>query len=134
MPGDGLLDQRAAAELTWRYASHAANDTQPRDRVVDREVAKLYAARARADATEANRHGRLDEARRCLERTAARIETYAAGDAELISTARRLCESVSQFCETAMSPMALKESYFAAAVERKARTYDGTARRGPRER
>src|ERR1043166_7437282 len=41
MPGDGLLDQRAAAELTWRDASHAANDTQPRDRVLDREGAKL---------------------------------------------------------------------------------------------
>lgn len=134
MPGDGLLDQRAAAELTWRYASHAANDSQPRDRIVDREVAKLYAARARADATEANRHGRLDEARRCLERTAARIETYSAGDLELMNTARMLCESVSQFGEGAMSPMALKESFFAAAVTSKARTYDGTARRGRRER
>jgi Ca-activated chloride channel family protein len=134
MPGDGLLDDRAEAELTWRYASHAANDSQPRDQVVDREVAKLYAARARADATEANRHGQFDAARRVLERTAARIGTYAAGDPELMNTARMLCESVSQFGERAMSPMALKESYFAAAVESKARTYDGTARRGPRDR
>jgi Ca-activated chloride channel family protein len=132
MPGDGLLDHRGEVELTWRYASHAVNDTQPRDRVVDREVAKLYAARARADATEANRHGRFDEARRCLERTAARIETYAADDAELVNTARGLFASVSQFGESAMSPMALKESYFAAAATRKARSLDGTARRGRR--
>jgi len=129
MPGDGLLDDRAEAELTWRYASHAANDSQPRDRVVDREVAKLYAARARADATEANRHGRLGEARRCLERTAARIETYAAGDVELMNTARMLCESVSHFADSAMSPMGLKASMFAAEATRKARGPDGTARR-----
>ena len=30
-------------ELSWRYATHEANDSQPRDLVVDREVAALYA-------------------------------------------------------------------------------------------
>ena len=39
------LDERAS--LTWSYASHADNDGQSRDRVVDREVARLYVTRAR---------------------------------------------------------------------------------------
>ncbi|MEO8622712.1 MAG: VWA domain-containing protein, partial [bacterium] len=59
----------AEGTLEWRYASHAENDVQARDRMVDRAVAALYAARARAAATEANRAGDYDEARRVLVRT-----------------------------------------------------------------
>ena len=45
--------------LTWTYADDRANDAQPRDREVDRAVARLFAARARQEAVRLNRDGRL---------------------------------------------------------------------------
>jgi hypothetical protein len=72
-----VLQETAVA---WTYASHASNDSQPRDVEVDRRVADIYAARARAEATEANRRGDFVGARRVIERTAARIRKYAGND------------------------------------------------------
>ena len=115
----------------WRYADHAANDAQPRDVVVDREVASVYAARARAEATESNRHGDLDRARRVLERTAERIGRYANGDPELESIRQALCDDVRRFAEEAMSPMQLKTAMYVAESESKGRGRDGKARRSP---
>src|SRR5436189_301285 len=45
----GGIASAAPARLTWGYAHDAANDGQVRDRVVDRVVARLFAARARQD-------------------------------------------------------------------------------------
>jgi Ca-activated chloride channel family protein len=115
----------------WRYASHAANDAQPRDRVVDREVARLHASRARAEATEANRRGDFWHARRALERTALRIEDYAGGDVELQVIARELRDDVERFAEQAMSPMQLKMAVYVAESAGKSRGSDGKARRSP---
>jgi Ca-activated chloride channel family protein len=78
----------AADEVSWLYAGHADNDAQPRNREVDRKVAELYAARARAEATEANRHGDLNAARRVIERTIARIRQYAGDDRRSTSRGR----------------------------------------------
>ena len=64
--------------LTWSYADHAANDRQPRDREVDRAVARLFAARARQDAVQRNRGGDFIHARSALTSTAERIRSYAA--------------------------------------------------------
>jgi Ca-activated chloride channel homolog len=138
----GAIGARAKAELTlgadlfsprgeiaWTYASHADNDHQPRDREVDREVAILYAARARADATEANRRGDFPAARRVLERTADRILTYAGDDRALRDLASSLRAEIPRFAEEAMSPMVLKASFYLAESAAKSRSADGRARR-----
>ncbi len=46
---DGVL-KADGCTLAWTHASHAANDDQPRDRDVDRIVARIHAARARQEA------------------------------------------------------------------------------------
>jgi Ca-activated chloride channel family protein len=123
---------RVAQTCEWRYASHAANDVQPRDAVVDRETARLYAARARAEATEANRRDDLRHARRVLEQTARRIRSYAGRDAELEAVWRALQEDVQNFGERAMNPMQLKSALFASESVSKNRSPDGKARRRAR--
>ena len=58
----------------------AANDAQPRDRDVDRAVARLFAARARQEAVRRNRDGDFIRARRALTATAERDRSYAGDD------------------------------------------------------
>ncbi|MGH7679149.1 MAG: vWA domain-containing protein [Gemmatimonadaceae bacterium] len=116
------------AGFVWTYASHDANDAQPRNREVDRAVAQLYAARARAEATEANREGRYDRARRVLEATARRIREYAGDDRELVGMVGALNEDVEQY-EAPMTAAALKRSTFVAEMPMKGRDYLGRARR-----
>lgn len=115
--------------LLWQYASHAENDTQARDRVVDREVARLFAARARAEATEFNRHGHYDRARRVLEATARRIQAYTFGDRELQELRLELLREMRDFTDGPMSAMALKSALFVAESVGKGRGRDGKARR-----
>lgn len=119
-----------AASVRFTYAGHAANDDQPRDREVDRHVARVYATRARADATEANRHGDFDRARRALADTARHIQEHAGGDAELAALATALEEEVPQYAGRLMEPMALKSAFYAAESSGKGRRTDGSARRG----
>ncbi|HEX7123269.1 MAG TPA: VWA domain-containing protein, partial [Gemmatimonadaceae bacterium] len=73
LEAEGVLVSGSERRQAWRYASHAENDRQPRNREVDRAVAHLSAARARAEATEFNRHGDFERAGRVLDRTAHRI-------------------------------------------------------------
>ncbi|MEO6527487.1 MAG: VWA domain-containing protein [Gemmatimonadaceae bacterium] len=117
------------AMCEWRYASHVENDAQSRDRIVDRAVAALYAARARAEATEANRHGDFRRAREVLEVTVRRVRSYAGDDEELEATWRALRSDISRFTEAAMSPMQLKSALFVAESARRNRAPDGKARR-----
>jgi hypothetical protein len=129
---DDALSPLSSAEVAWTYASHLDNDRQPRDVAVDREVATLYAARARAEATEANREGDFRRARRALEGTAKRIREYAGNDGELLAMATRLGEEdVAVFASTHMAARDLKVAMYAAEVSSKGRTYDGKARRRP---
>ena len=58
---------REPIRLTWTYADDRANDAQPRDRDVDRAVARLFAARARQEAIRLNRRGDFEAARRVLD-------------------------------------------------------------------
>lgn len=118
--------------IEWRYATDDANDSQPRDVVVDREVASLYAAHARAEATEANRRGDLASARRVLERTAERIRRYAHGDPTLERLWRELRDDVERYGEETMSPMQLKAAFYVAESAGKGRAPDGRARRSRR--
>jgi Ca-activated chloride channel family protein len=132
-----VVDEAGAAlgsveAIEWRYATDDANDAQPRDVVVDRAVATLYAARARAEATEANRRGDLASARRVLERTAERIRRYAHGDPALEALWRELRDDVERYAEQAMSPMQLKAAFYVAESAGKGRGPDGRARRSRR--
>ena len=128
LTGDGTLAPIAEGGMTWTYASHRENDVQPRDREVDREVARLYAALARAEATEANRHRDFSRARHVLERTASRIRSYAGSDPELHALLAELDHQVPTF-ERAMSPMALKAHFASAEWSARTRRPDGKARR-----
>jgi hypothetical protein len=127
--GEDPLAREAEQTLLWQYASHADNDSQPRDRVVDREVARLYAARARAEATEFNRRGDYDRARRVLEATARRIQGYTFGDRELQELRLELLREVRDFANGPMSAMAMKSALFVAEAMGKGRGRDGRARR-----
>lgn len=124
-----LADESATVGFT--FASHEDNDLQARDREVDRDVATLYAARARAEATEANRAHDYTRARDVLERTAQRIRSYAHGDHELGAIARSLGDDVTVYAEQAMSPMALKSAFFVAESAVRSRDSHGRARRDP---
>ena len=125
---DSALDSSTVI-CEWRYADHRANDVQPRHVIVDREVAAHYAARARAEATEANRRGDLDRARRVLERTAERIRAYANGDAAIEAIRRSLLQDVDHYGLEVMSAMQLKVSFAVAESYGKGRAPDGRARR-----
>lgn len=122
----------AERDLRWTFAGHADNDAQPRERAVDRAVATVFAARARAEATEANRHHDFATARRVLERTATRIRSYAAGDTEITEVARSLELSVPEYGEAEMSPATLKANFFVQENALKSRMQSGrVGRRQP---
>ncbi len=127
--GTDALSTEAEGELSWTYADHAANDAQPRLVTVDREVAMLYAARARAEATEANRQGDYRTAKRVLEGTARRIRSYANGDHEIEAIWRALLAEVEMYAERAMSAKERKMSFFAAEAQFSNRDTQGKARR-----
>ena len=121
-------DDRTSLEFT--YAGHAENDDQPRDVEVDREVARIFAGRARAEATEANRQGDFDRARRSLIDTSRHIDVYSGDDPDLNALASALRNEVPQYAEYVMSPMAMKSAFFVAESAVKGRTTEGKARRG----
>ena len=115
----------------WTFAGHAENDTQARNRVVDRAVATVYAARARAEATECNRHGDFRRAHHVLTATAQRIRSYAGDDAELNRVADDLLRDVEMFAERRLGSLELKGAFFAAEALTLGRDPVGKARRSP---
>ena len=125
---DGAL-AGAAANSVFTYASHARNDAQGRDLVVDREVAALYAARARAQALDLNAEGRYAEAQAVLQATARRIAAYAAGDAVLRGIVREL-ESVDESYGGLMSPDVRKTQHMQWRSAMQGRDLSGKAKRG----
>ena len=64
---DGAFERAEPAldpvTIAWTYADNAANDAQPRDRDVDRVVARLFAERAKQEAVALNREGQYDDGR-----------------------------------------------------------------------
>jgi len=124
---DGVLAEPAQA-IGWIVASDAACDIQDRDLTVDREVARLYAARARAEALELNRQGHYDEARARLERTARRILSYAGDDDELKALAAELMADAAEH-QQFMTAMDMKKRHYASYSVMKSRAPDGKARR-----
>jgi Ca-activated chloride channel family protein len=82
----------APVACTWTYASDADNDRQPRNVVVDRAVASLYAGKAREEALALNRDERFADAQRRLKATADRIRRYAGVDTDLKAIIAELAE------------------------------------------
>ena len=124
---DGVLDD-APRELSWKVASHADNDAQPRDRVVDRAVAGLYAARARRHAHLFNRGQDFERAAATLRRCAKRIRSYAGDDAELLKTAADLERDAEEFGGR-LDALSLKLRYFSSHASLRQRSSAGRALR-----
>lgn len=116
------------ATVRWEYASHDANDRQPRHRPVDILVARRYASQARTAAAEYNREGNLVAAQRELAATAARIRQYAGQELELHRIADELEAEVSQHDER-FSPHMLKTWRYVAYNAMEGKAMDGRKRR-----
>ncbi len=112
--GPGGAADVEAVRLTWAYADDRANDAQPRDREVDRAVARLFAARARQEAVARNRSGDFDGAQRILQSTIRRIADYAGDDPEMGELMRSLGQEHRVFAAP-MTARALKADALCAA-------------------
>lgn len=124
---DHVLDA-PPVKLVWQFANDHSNDLQPRNREVDRAVAGLYAARARAEALELNRAGRFDDARAVLLKTARKIEHYAGDDPVLKSLAVGLVREEHAY-SVPMAAMEMKANYYSSKHLMRNRDIDGKAKR-----
>jgi len=103
-------------------------DAQPRDRDVDRAVARIYAARARLEAVQLNRLGEYRDARHALRGVARRIAGYAGSDTELKELAGQLIAEEAAF-SAPMPELDRKSAYYRSANVQRSRDIDGQARR-----
>jgi Ca-activated chloride channel family protein len=115
-----------SVKLAWEYASDQANDTQDRDRDVDRAVAKVFAARARQEAVALNRAGDYKAAQHAIAGTARRIRKYAGHDPELRTIVENLEVEEPSF-QRVMPEMARKMAYAASSYAMNSRTPVGKA-------
>ena len=126
-PGSGAL--LAEGSLVWESVPGHLNDSQPRNRPVDRLVAHHYANSARRDAARLNREGHYDAASRRLSAVARRIRKYAGDDPEL----RDLIQTLEREAEIHHAPMCAREAkvaYAASLHAVKGRSASGERRRG----
>jgi Mg-chelatase subunit ChlD len=114
--------------IGWQFADDRTNDAQPRDRAVDRAVARLFAARVRQDAVALNRAGDYTAAARGLRGVAQRIAAYAGSDGELQNLASELREEQARFAAP-MPEMSRKVAHAAASYSLRNRTAEGRANR-----
>jgi hypothetical protein len=114
--------------LGWSYATERSQQGQPREVIVDRAVAGLCAARARAEALELNRAGDYREARAILEKVARRIDGYAGEDPDLKAVAEGLRAEGADYGHV-MDQRVMKQRYFNSYSISKNRMPDGKARR-----
>ena len=121
------LEQR----YTWTYAGSAENDGQARNRAVDRVVAQLFAAEARARAIELNRHGDYERAQAVMVKVARRIAAYAGDDRELAKLVTDLLGEAEQWRRPTHERFR-KESYHFSMNQLQSRMEDGTARKRDR--
>lgn len=127
---EGVLNPAGATAIGigWEYRDDWTNDTQPRDRDVDRAVARLFAARVRQDAVALNRAGDYAAAVKGLHGVARRIAAYAAGDPELGGLVRELRAEEQQWAMP-MPEMARKTVHAQASYALRSRAPDGRANR-----
>jgi Ca-activated chloride channel homolog len=128
-----LFDEAGAlasgnTDCTWTYASHADNDRQPRNASVDREVARLYAGKAREEALTLNRVDRFEEAQKRLSITADRIRQYAGDDSVLNEIIGEL-EGRYAVYSRKLGAFAAKNERYEAYYRSRMRGPDGRARR-----
>jgi len=116
---------------TWTYAGSAENDAQPRNRVVDRVVAQLFAAEARERAIALNREGDFERAQAVMVKVARRIATYAGDDRELAKLVTDLLSEAEQWSRPTHERFR-KESFHGAMYMMQSRMEDGTARKRDR--
>ncbi len=124
---DGVL-KADGCTLAWRHAEGADVDAQPRDREVDRAVARIYAARARMEAVHLNRLGEYRDARHALRGVARRIAGYAGSDTELKELAAQLIAEEAAF-SAPMAELDRKSTHFTSANIQRSRDQTGQARR-----
>ena len=129
---DGAFERARPAldpvTLAWRYADTAANDGQPRDRDVDRVVARLFAERAKQEAVKLNRQGQYDDAGRALDGVRRRVAAYAGSDPALKEIVAELRMEVPVYA-AAMPEMARKQRFYDASLQSRGRMPDGKSRR-----
>jgi hypothetical protein len=118
----------APVTVGWRYEDHAANDRQPRNRDVDRLVARLFAERARQEAVRLNREGRYDDARRTLDGVRRRVASYAGTDPELQAIVAGLQEEMPMYMAS-MNELQRKSVHYAASVSLRSRSPEGRSQR-----
>jgi Ca-activated chloride channel family protein len=116
--------------LAWTYADSAANDEQPRDRDVDRVVARLFAERARQEAVRLNREGRYADARDVLDGVRRRVAAYEGSDPELAAVVARLELELPTYAAP-MPEMDRKRVHFLASASSRMRTGEGRSIRRP---
>jgi Ca-activated chloride channel family protein len=120
---DGVF-RGQAAELAWEYADHRANDLQQRDQEVDREVARLFAARARKEAVELNRTGNYRLATERMQAVARRVRGYAGADPVMLSIVAEL-EQEQTVVAAAMPAPAAKQMLFRSSYQMRFRDATG---------
>ncbi|NQW55285.1 MAG: VWA domain-containing protein [Chloroflexi bacterium] len=125
--GEVLMEQAYA----WTYAGSAENDAQPRNRVVDRVVAQLFAAEARERAIALNRDGDYERAQAVMVKVARRIATYAGDDRKLAKLVTDLLSEAEQWSRPAHERLR-KESYHYSQNMMQSRMEDGSARKRDR--
>jgi Mg-chelatase subunit ChlD len=127
---DGVLAAAGFAPVPvgWQYADDLTNDAQPRDRGVDRAVARLFAARARQEAVHLNRRGEYAAARNAVQSVARRIAGYASDDAELRDVVAKLGEDELQWSAPAPE-MSRKAAFASAHYSLRSRSPEGHASR-----
>jgi Ca-activated chloride channel family protein len=122
---DGALAGTPTLGLQYRFVSDAESYAQPRDVVVDRAVAGLFAARARQEAVRLNRMGDWDGACHALVSVANRIARYAGADPELLALASRLREVDAPQMAAPMPELNRKQAHFAASAASRGRDEKG---------
>jgi Ca-activated chloride channel family protein len=127
---DGILAAAGAAPVgvSWQYADDATNNGQARDKVVDRAVAGLFAARARQEAISLNRRGDFAAAVWGLRGVGKRIASYADGDPELRELVSHLQAEEKQW-SAPQSGMVLKQAFAGSSYAMRSRAFDGQAKR-----
>jgi Ca-activated chloride channel family protein len=127
---DGVLAAAgfAPVPIGWQYADDGTNDAQPRDRGVDRAVARLFAARARQEAVHLNRRGDYAAARQAVHSVARRIAGYAQDDADLREVVAKLGEDEQRWAMPAPE-MARKAAFASANYSLRSRGPEGRASR-----
>jgi Ca-activated chloride channel family protein len=125
---DGIF-QGHAQTLTWEYADHRANDLQTRDQEVDREVARLFAARVRKEAVELNKSGQYRRAMDRMQAVARRIRDYAGSDPVMLGIVSEL-EREERLVAAPMAAVAAKEMHYRSSYQMRHRDAMGRPQRG----